>query len=297
MTTEAAPLDGWLVIDKPGGMSSASAVAIVKRATGARRAGHGGTLDPLATGVLPVALGEATKTVRFVMTGRKTYRFTVRFGEARSTDDAEGEVIGTSALRPARAAIEAALPRFIGDILQVPPAFSALKVKGERAYRAAREGRPLELAPRPARIERLSLVMASDEQAELEAVCGKGVYVRALARDLANALGTVGYVSRLRRTAVGPFGEAQAISLETLGGLMHSAALVRHLFPVEIVLADIPALVLTADEADRLKHGQAIEAGAADAAPCLVRARNDDRLIALAELAAGQLRPIRVFNL
>jgi len=297
MTTEPARLDGWLVIDKPAGMSSARAVAIVKRETGAARVGHGGTLDPLATGVLPVALGEATKTVRFAMTGTKTYRFTVRFGEARSTDDAEGEVTETSAVRPGRAAIEAALPGFVGDILQVPPAFSALKVQGERAYKAAREGRPPTLAPRPARIDRLTLVMASDDLAELEVVCGKGVYVRALARDLARALGTVGYVSRLRRTAVGPFGEAQAISLETLGALMHSAALVRHLFPVETVLADIPALVLTADEADRLKHGQAIEAAAPAAETRLVRARSDDRLIALAELAAGHLKPVRVFNL
>ncbi|MGD9538975.1 MAG: tRNA pseudouridine(55) synthase TruB [Alphaproteobacteria bacterium] len=297
MTAEPARLDGWLVIDKPAGMSSARVVAIVKRATGAARAGHGGTLDPLATGVLPVALGEATKTVRFAMTGTKTYHFTVRFGEARSTDDAEGEVTETSPLRPGGAAIEAALPAFVGDILQVPPAFSALKVKGERAYKAAREGRPPALAPRPARIDRLTLVIASDDEVTLEVVCGKGVYVRALARDLARALGTVGYVSRLRRTAVGPFGEAQAISLESLEALVHSAALVRHLFPVETVLADIPALVLTADEADRLKHGQAIEAASPAAEARLVRARSDDRLIALAELAAGHLKPVRVFNL
>ena len=161
-------------------------------------------------------------------------------------------------MRPPRAAIEAALPGFVGEILQIPPAFSALKVGGRRAYRAAREGAPLDLAPRRAEVDRLVLLGVTADEADLEAICGKGVYVRALARDLALALGTVGYVARLRRTAVGPFGEAQAISLECLEALGHSAALVRHLFPVEIVLADIPALVLTADEAARLKHGQAI---------------------------------------
>lgn len=292
-----APVDGWLAIDKPLGLSSAAAVAIVKRTTGAARAGHGGTLDPLATGVLPIALGEATKTVQFAMTGRKTYRFVVRFGEARSTDDAEGEVIATSAVRPPPDAIEAALSGFVGDILQVPPAFSAIQVGGRRAYRAAREGTPLELSPRRAAVHSLALLSASPDEAEIEVVCGKGVYVRALARDLARALGTVGYVAKLRRTAVGPFGSDQAISLESLESLGHSAALVRHLFPVETVLADIPALVLTADEAARLKHGQVIGTAPVAEAERLVRARCDDRLIAIAEIAGGRLRPVRVFNL
>ncbi|MSO74992.1 MAG: tRNA pseudouridine(55) synthase TruB [Alphaproteobacteria bacterium] len=292
-----APINGWLALDKPLGLSSAKAVAIVKRVTGAARVGHGGTLDPLATGILPIALGEATKTVQFVMGGRKSYRFTVRFGEARSTDDAEGEVIATSAIRPQAAAIEAALPAFVGDILQVPPAFSALQIGGKRAYKAAREGTPLDLAPRRALIHRFELCGVTADEAELEVRCGKGVYVRALARDLAQALGTVGYVSKLRRTAVGPFGEPQAISLETLETLGHSAVFVRYLFPVEIVLADIPALILTADEAARLKHGQAIGTAPVAEAERLVQARCDNRLIAIAEIVAGQLRPIRVFNL
>jgi tRNA pseudouridine55 synthase len=293
----SAPIHGWLAIDKPLGLSSARAVAAVKRVTGAARVGHGGTLDPLATGILPIALGEATKTVQFAMTGRKTYRFTVRFGETRTTDDAEGEVVATSDVRPMHAAIEAALAGFVGEILQVPPAFSALKVGGKRAYRAAREGAPLDLAPRRAEVHSLVLLGTTADDAELEVICGKGVYVRALARDLAVALGTVGYVAKLRRTAVGPFGEAQAISLESLETLGHIAALVRHLFPVEIVLADIPALILTADEAARLKHGQAIGTAHAAASGCLVQARCDDRLIAIAEIEAGQLRPVRVFNL
>ncbi len=292
-----APINGWLAIDKPLGLSSAKVVAIVKRLTGAARVGHAGTLDPLASGILPIALGEATKTVQFAMGGRKTYRFSLRFGEARATDDAEGEVVATSAVRPNAAMIEAALPGFVGDILQTPPAFSALQVGGKRAYKAAREGKPLDLAPRRALIHQLKLLSATADEAELEVSCGKGVYVRALARDLAEALGTVGYVARLRRTAVGPFGEAEAISLESLETLGHSAALVRHLFPVDIVLADIPALILTADEAARLKHGQAIGAAPVAGSERLVQARCEDRLIAIAELVAGQLRPVRVFNL
>ena len=293
----AAPIHGWLAIDKPLGLSSAKAVAIVKRATGAARVGHGGTLDPLATGVLPIALGEATKTVQFAMTGRKTYRFAVRFGESRTTDDAEGDVVATSAVRPSPAAIEAALAAFVGQITQVPPSFSALQVGGKRAYRAAREGKPLDLAPRRAEVHRLELRGMTADEAELEVGCGKGVYVRALARDLAQAIGTVGYVAKLRRTAVGPFDETQAISLESLESLGHSAALVRHLFPIETVLADIPALVLTADEAARLKNGQIIGTAHAAGAEGLVQARSHDRLIAIAEIVGGRLRPVRVFNL
>ena len=293
----AAPIHGWLAIDKPLGLSSAKAVAIVKRATGAARVGHGGTLDPLATGVLPIALGEATKTVQFAMTGRKTYRFAVRFGESRTTDDAEGDVVATSAVRPSPAAIEAALAAFVGEITQLPPSFSALQVGGKRAYRAAREGKPLDLAPRRAEVHRLELRGMTADEAELEVGCGKGVYVRALARDLAQAIGTVGYVAKLRRTAVGPFDETQAISLESLESLGHSAALVRHLFPIETVLADIPALVLTADEAARLKNGQIIGTAHAAGAVGLVQARSHDRLIAIAEIVGGRLRPVRVFNL
>lgn len=295
--SSAAPIHGWLAIDKGLGASSARVVAEVKRLTGAHRVGHGGTLDPLATGVLPVALGEATKTVQFAIGLRKTYRFAVRFGEARNTDDAEGDVIATSAVRPTRAALEAALPRFTGEIEQVPPAFSAIKVAGQRAYRSARQGQSLTLASRRIWVERLSCLGAEPDEAEFEMVCGKGAYVRALARDLAAALGTVGYVSKLRRSAVGPFTEAAAISLETLQTVVHSAALARHLFSVEVVLADIPALTLTVNEANRLRNGQAIKAAVEAAKDGLVRVRCEERLIAIAALADGLLRPVRVFNL
>jgi tRNA pseudouridine55 synthase len=300
MTEAARPSgpDGWLIIDKPVGVTSARVVAAVKRATGARRAGHGGTLDPLASGVLPIALGEATKTVRFVMAGRKHYRFTLRFGEARETDDAEGRVTATSEVCPSRAAIEGALGAFLGEIEQEPPAFSALKVGGRRAYQAARERAPLQLAARRVRVDRLTLLEhEAPERAVLEVTGGKGLYVRALARDLALALGTVGHVAALRRTAVGWFDEGSAISLETLASLGHSAALVRHLFPVETVLADIPALALTVDEANRLRHGQAVGVAAGAARDGIVQARCGDRLIAMAEASGGRLRAIRVFNL
>ena len=298
MAEARSGLDGWLVIDKPVGPSSARIVAMVKRLSGASRVGHGGTLDPLASGILPIALGEATKTVRFVMTGQKRYFFTVCFGEARSTDDSEGEVVATSERRPTAAEIRAVLDRFQGEIEQIPPDFSAIKVGGQRAYKAARADQPLALAPRRVSVERLDLVrIDGPDRADFEVSCGKGVYVRALARDLALALGTVGHVAALRRTAVGRFDESAAISLESLDRLGHSAALVRHLFPVEAVLDDIPALALTADEANRLRQGQAIRIAASTAGEGLCQARTEDRLVALAETTGGVLRAVRVFNL
>ena len=202
------PIHGWLIIDKPLGRSSAQVVAAVRRITGAAKAGHGGTLDPLATGVLPIALGEATKTVSYVMDGSKAYRFTLRFGEARTTDDREGAVTETSPARPTDAEIRAVLPRFTGLIEQVPPAFSALKVDGVRAYRLARAEEAVALAPRQVRIDRLELIARPDaDTAEFLVRSGKGAYMRSLARDIARALGTVGHVAALRRTAVGPFRE------------------------------------------------------------------------------------------
>ncbi len=199
---------GWVIIDKPVGMTSTFAVSVVKRLFCAKRAGHAGTLDPLASGCLPIALGEATKTVPFVMEGRKSYRFTVRWGEQRDTDDAEGRVIETSPQRPDAAAIAALLPRFLGTIAQVPPRFSAVKIEGERAYDLARDGEAVELEPRPVTIYRLVLVETPDaDHALFEAECGKGAYVRGLARDMGRALACWGHVSALRRTAVGPFGE------------------------------------------------------------------------------------------
>jgi tRNA pseudouridine55 synthase len=299
------PITGWLVIDKPSGMSSAHAVAVVRRLTGAARVGHGGTLDPLATGILPIALGEATKTVAHAMAGAKTYRFTVRFGESRATDDAEGEVTETCAHRPDRAAIEAALARFTGEIDQVPPAFSAIKVDGRRAYAVAREGRPLALAPRRVRVEAFRLLdMPDPDRAVFEVRSGKGVYMRALARDLARALGTLGYVENLRRLAVGPFTEKDAISLDCLADLVHSARLAEALKPVATVLDDIPALALTDTEARRLRQGQPIAAlpvvsrspKADIVAGAPVRAMSEGRLVALAEVHGGEIRPVRVIN-
>jgi tRNA pseudouridine55 synthase len=300
------PVHGWLLLDKPAGMSSAAAVGKARRALGAEKAGHGGTLDPLATGLLPIAFGEATKTVAYVMDGPKSYRFTVRWGEERSTDDAEGAVVASSPARPSRAQIEAALPDFTGRILQIPPAYSAIKVDGQRAYDLARaEGAP-ELAARAIEILSFRLAdMPDPDHAIFEVTSGKGAYMRSLARDLARRLGTVGHVAALRRTAVGPFREEQAISLERLQALGHSAAAFEALHPIETVLDDIPALALSGEEADRLRQGQPIalikrsdlarverlEDGATVFATCA------GRPVALTRYEAGSLKPIRVLNL
>ena len=300
------PVHGWLALDKPVGVSSARAVAIVRRLFDAEKAGHGGTLDPLASGVLPVALGEATKTVAWTMAARKTYRFTVRWGEARDTDDAEGAVTETSERRPSRPEILAALPAFLGEISQRPPAYSALKVAGRRAYDLVRGGEAVSLNARPARVESLSLMGIPDaDHAEFEAEVGKGTYIRALARDLALKLGSCGHISALRRTRVGPFHEAQAISLDKLTSLGHSPAPFEHLLPVETALDDIPALALTEAEAARLRCGQAVlPLRPSDRAFMLelgngqrIRATCGTKLVALAEIADGALRPVRVLNL
>jgi len=300
------PVHGWLVLDKPVGVSSAKAVAIVRRLFDAEKAGHGGTLDPLASGILPIALGEATKTVAWAMAARKTYRFAVHWGEARATDDAEGAVTATSDRRPGRDEILAALPDFIGEVTQRPPAYSALKVAGERAYDLARSGEAVELEPRIVRVQSLRLVAEPDpDHAAFEAEVGKGTYIRALGRDLALKLGTVGHISALRRTQVGPFGEAEAISLEKLTSLGHSPRPFEHLLPVETALDDIPALALTEDEAARLRCGQAVlPLRPTDRAFMLelgngqrIRATCGTKLVALAEIADGALRPVRVLNL
>src|SRR6185369_8166034 len=235
-------VDGWVVLDKPLGMGSTQAVGRVRWLFGAQKAGHGGTLDPLATGVLPIALGEATKTVPFVIDGRKEYRFTLQFGEARSTEDAEGEVTATSEVRPTDGAIRAALASFIGAIEQMPPVFSALKVDGKRAYDLARAGEAVALKPRQVTIERLELLGRPDaDHADFVVGCGKGTYIRSLGRDLARAVGTVGHLSALRRTAVGPFREEAAISLSKLEALGHNSPLLGALVPVATALDDIPA--------------------------------------------------------
>lgn len=292
-------IDGWVVLDKPLGMGSTTAVGRVRWLFGAAKAGHGGTLDPLATGILPIALGEATKTVPFVMDGRKEYRFTLCFGEARSTEDAEGEVTATSDVRPTDAAIRAALPAFVGEIDQMPPVFSALKIDGERAYDLARAGKAVDLKVRKVTIERLELLARPDaDHADFVVGCGKGTYIRSLGRDLALALGTVGYLSALRRTVAGPFREEGSISLPKLEALGHIPPLLGALAPVATALDDIPVLALTEAQADRLRQGQPVFL-TRDAPPsgALVRVECGDKLVALVRSDGASLQPVRVFNL
>jgi len=297
---EKRDVNGWLVLDKPVGMTSTHAVSVVKRAFQAKRAGHAGTLDPLASGLLPIALGEATKTVPFVMDGRKIYCFTVRWGEERDTDDAEGRVVASSAERPSAESIRMLLPRFTGLIEQVPPRFSAVKIEGERAYDLARDGEVVELAPRPVDIHRLELVENSDgDHSVLAAECGKGTYVRALARDLGRTLGCFGHVAALRRTAVGPFSEDVAVSLDALPLGSAEAAEPPPLLPVAAALAALPALRVSSADAGRLARGQAVLLRGRDA-PVMegwVSVSAQGSLIALAEVEKGELRPRRIFNL
>jgi tRNA pseudouridine55 synthase len=303
--TKGAPVHGWIVLDKPLGLTSARAVAAVKRILGAQKAGHAGTLDPLATGVLPIALGEATKTMSFALGGPKTYRFTLAWGESRSTDDAEGAVTATSAVRPGRAAIEAMLPRFTGDQMQTPPAFSALKVKGARAYNLARGGAAFALAPRAVSIDGLALLaMPGPDHARFEAKVGSGTYIRALARDLGVALGTLAYVTELQRTSVCCFTLERAISLAQFEALGHSAAASGHLLPLETALDDIPALALTESQAKALRCGQAVtplrpqDRARIDqiGEGARICATSGGKLVALAEVASGEIRPLRVMN-
>ncbi len=298
------PLDGWLIVDKPAGLTSTDVVNKVRRAFDAQKAGHGGTLDPLATGLLPVAFGAATKTVPYVMDGTKLYRFTLRLGESRDTDDADGQVSGTSDARPDDDALRAALSAFRGDILQVPPAYSAIKVAGERAYDMARDGRAPVLEPRAARVDRFELIERPDaDTAVFEVQSGKGVYMRSLARDLALACGALGHVAALRRLRVGPFVEADAIPLDKLlRGEDTAPTSPDLLLPVATALADIPALALTEAEAGGLSHGQAISLVTlmgrippqADPDGGLARAMAGGRVIGLCRLQDGMLKPERL---
>jgi tRNA pseudouridine55 synthase len=296
------PIHGWLCLDKPEGMTSTDMVARVRRITGAAKVGHGGTLDPLATGVLPIALGEATKTVAYVVEGEKHYRFTARFGEARTTDDREGEVCAVSPSRPSDDEIRTALSAFVGAIEQVPPRFAAVKVAGERAYDIARRGETVELAPRTVEVFGLELVERPDpDHAVLDMRCGRGAYVRALVRDLGERLGCFGHVAALRRLRVGPFRIEDAIGLETLERLVADDALPQALMPVARALDDMPALALTEPQAERLRSGRAIRVapqlvtgGAADDGT--IRAMAAGRVVALARLEGAELSPVRVFN-
>ncbi len=300
---ERLKVDGWIVLDKPVGVTSTHALGVVKRLFKASKAGHAGTLDPLASGILPLAFGEATKTVPFVMDGAKAYRFTVSWGVETNTDDSDGEMVNSSAERPTAAAIEAILPRFMGVILQTPPQFSALKIDGERAYDLARDGETVKLEPREVEIMALRLVACDGDSATFEAECGKGTYVRALARDFGRMLGCFGHVSALRRTRVGPFAEAEALSLADLeaagAGGPQAPELASCLQPVERALSMLPAVAVGNHEAQRLRNGQSVILRGRDAPIVLgpAYATHHGRLIALVEGENGELRPKRAFHL
>lgn len=303
-------ISGWLALDKPKGLTSTQALGKARRFLDAAKAGHGGTLDPLATGILPIAFGEATKTVSFAMESRKTYRFEVKWGEATATDDEEGDVIARSNVRPDAHEIDAALHDFIGDIEQIPPKYSAIKVDGKRAYDLARNNQDVTLKSRIVRVDRFERVTQDDQTTPnpdasvFEADCGKGTYIRALVRDLAESLGTVAHITELRRTRCGAFDESMAISLDKLEALGHKAAGSGVLLPVATVLDDIPALALTEEEARRLSHGQSVSLFAvANRTPIsglkpgvAVQAVCGDRLIAVAMVADGLVKPVRVLN-
>ena len=294
-------VNGWLILDKGVGITSTQAVAAVKRAFNAKKAGHAGTLDPLASGVLPIALGEATKTVPYVMDGQKAYVFTIAWGIETDTDDAEGKPVAASDRRPTREEVEALLPRFTGAISQVPPRFSAIKIQGERAYDLAREGETVELEPREVVIDRLAIVRHDGERSVLEAECGKGTYVRAIARDLGRALGTFGHVAALRRTRVGPFAAERAVTLGDLEipvegeGEDPRAAMLQ---PVDSALGELPSVAVSRDTAVRLMRGQ----------PVILRGRDAPEggkayatcggvLVAIGDVERGELVPHRVFHL
>ncbi len=306
-------VDGWLVLDKPEDVTSTDAVAIVRRLYNANKAGHAGTLDPLASGILPIALGEATKTVPWLVEADKAYAFTVRWGVSTTTQDREGEVTARSDLRPDRAGIEAALASFVGEIDQVPPAYSAIKVDGERAYDLARAGEAVELKARRVVLHSATLQSADTDTAVVTVRCGKGFYIRALVRDLAARLGAEGHVAALRRTAVGPFTEANAIGLDALRDLSHKDAASERLMPVETALADIPALAINGEDAFKLKQGRPIvllphvvEGLKGQFRPRTIAGQDASRAavalfqgkaVALGDVRAGKFSPTRVFHL
>ena len=300
-------ISGWVNLDKPYDFGSTQAVGRVRRIFNAQKAGHAGTLDPLATGILPIALGEATKTVSFLMDADKAYRFTIEWGRTTASFDREGATTATSDVRPTPEQVAAVLPEFIGDILQVPPAFSAVKVDGERAYDLARAGETVELKAREISIYSARVIDAPDaDHVEIAVECGKGTYVRAIVRDIAERLGACAHVSALRRTRVGPFDEDSAITLELLEDLGHKARCLEALLPVETALDDIPELAVTAEDAFKLKQGRPIvlvprqvEALKARLTPGTrtVSAMEGGSLVALCEMRAGKLEPSRVFHL
>lgn len=300
-------VNGWVCLDKPFGMGSTEAVSKIRRLFDAQKAGHAGTLDPLASGILPIALGEATKTVPFMMEAQKVYRFTINWGISTDSLDREGEITGRSDVRPAVEAVRAALPAFVGEIDQVPPQFSAIKVDGQRAYDLAREGTDFELASRRVTIHEAAVSDAPDaDHVELTIRTGKGVYVRSLARDLAAVLGAEGHVSALRRERVGPFSTENAVSLDFLTDLVHRDAASEGLLPVATALDDIPELAVTIEDAFSLRQGRPIVLLPRQVETLKSHLRDGSRtvsafqgqtLVALGQLRAGRLEPDRVFNL
>ncbi|MGL4636162.1 MAG: tRNA pseudouridine(55) synthase TruB [Beijerinckiaceae bacterium] len=300
---ERLKVDGWIILDKPVGITSTHALSIAKRLYKADKAGHAGTLDPLASGILPLAFGEATKTVPYVMDGEKAYRFTVTWGVETNTDDSDGEMVNSSAERPSEAQILAILPRFMGVIMQMPPQFSALKVQGERAYDLAREGEVVKLEPREVEITALRLVSRDEETATFEAECGKGTYVRALARDFGRLLGCFGHITALRRTRVGPFTEMESVKIDDLRQYgeegPQSPDLLSVMQPVERGLTSLTAIPIGSHEMQRLKNGQSIILRGRDAPIVLGQAytTHNGKLIALVEGENGELKPKRTFHL
>jgi tRNA pseudouridine55 synthase len=290
-------VDGWLVVDKSTGFSSAKIVAIVKRIFNAQKVGHGGTLDPLATGILPIGLGEATKTMPYIVDATKEYDFTVKWGEATDSDDCEGEYTHTGGEIPTQEQILAVLSDFTGPIEQVPPAYSAIKVDGKRAYTLARAGEDVQLKSRVVEIQSLSLISSDMEtgSSNFHVVCGKGTYVRSLGRDIALKLGTFGHITALRRTRVGPFDLKGAISLELLEDLSHSARAAGLLQPVTTALDDIPALAVTAPEATDIQMGRSIQNPKAKQGICVLM--NGTQPVAIAEAKVDGIQPLRVFNM
>ena len=304
------PISGWLILDKDIGMTSTQALGKARRILNAQKAGHAGTLDPLATGILPLAFGEATKTVPYMQDATKVYTFTIAWGAATNTDDLEGEVIETSDIRPDKNSILEALKSYEGVIDQIPPKFSAIKIDGQRAYALARKGEDVKIEPRKVTIYDLSLIEHDTDTATFECECSKGTYIRSLARDIGQDLGCFGHISMLKRLSVGVFCEKDAISLDELQKIVHSASPTEALLPVEASLDDIPALFLNDDEASRLRNGQSVVLFSKDGQNrmhaagldskveknTVILTRNDDKPIALAEVTGAEVKPIRVLN-
>jgi tRNA pseudouridine55 synthase len=307
--TRGKPISGWVIINKPVGINSSRVVGLIKKRFDAQKAGHGGTLDPLASGVLPIALGEATKLISLAMDGRKIYRFTVQWGNERTTDDAEGGITNISDVRPKRCQIQAALDEFIGDIEQIPPKFSAIKVDGKRAYELARTGQKFSLEPRAVKIFSFDLIrILSPDAAEFRVECGKGTYIRSLARDFARRLGTFGYVARLHRVSVGPFGEGHANSLDSFDHLVYEPHSSGYLLPIEAALADIPALAFNPRQVEQIRHGRPVpmidfledcsdDSFTSRVAGAPICAMADGRLVALVFVKDNFVCPKRVLNL